>query len=138
MDVYTVKFYKKAADFIAELDERIKEMEDSVKALGAEVEQLKAVADRYAKLQSLLRKFKPGEGGQSASLEITGLSIYIDPTPLTKYEIYSQSYAHMLDLLSVLKKVREVANTVISEGGLEGAPIAVQYKQGVPVKLIVL
>lgn len=138
MDVYTLKFYKRAADFMAELDDEIRKLEESTKALGSEVEQLKAVAERYAKLQSLLKKFKPGEGGQSAPLEITGLGVYIDPSPLTKYEIYNESYAHMLDLLSVLKKVREVVNAVVSEGGLNEAPIAVQFKQGVPVKLIVL
>ncbi|MGC8582959.1 MAG: hypothetical protein ACP5I3_03320 [Thermoproteus sp.] len=135
MDVYTLKFYKKAADFIAELDREISELEESVKALGAEVEQLKAAAEKYSRLQALLKKFKPGEGGQT-TIEVTGLGIYIDPSPLVKYDIYSQSYAHMLDVLSVLKKVREVANAVITEGGLESAPIAVQYKQGIPVKLI--
>ncbi|MEZ0248297.1 MAG: hypothetical protein ABWJ97_03390 [Thermoproteus sp.] len=137
MDVYTLKLYKRAADFLSDLDRQIGELEESVKALGAEVEQLKAAAEKYAKLQSLLRKFKPSEGGQAA-IEITGLGIYVDPSPLTKYEIYNQSYAHMLDVLSVLKKVREVASSVIKEGGLEDAVVAVQYKQGVPVKLVVL
>ncbi len=138
MDVYTIKFYKRAADFVAELDDEIRKLEESVRALGSEIEQLKAVAERYARFQSLLKKFKPGEGVQQAPLEITGLGIYVDPSPLTKYEIYNESYSHMLDLLSVLKKVREVANVVVSEGGLGEAPIAVQFKQGVPVKLIVL
>jgi len=136
MDVYTLKFYKRAADFIADLDKEIEELEESVKTLGAEVDQLKAAAEKYAKLHALLKKFGPGEGGQT-TIEVTGLGIYIDPNPLTRYDIYSQSYAHMLDVLSVLKKVRAVAYTVISEGGLDSTPIAVQYKQGIPVKLII-
>jgi len=36
-----------------------------------------------------------------------------------------------------LKKVREVAQSVIREGGLESLRITVQYKNGVPVKLLV-
>lgn len=137
MDVYTLKFYKRASDFLAELDREIADLENSTRALGAEVEQLKSAADKYMKIQNLVKKFGGGET-EHPPIEITGLGIYIEPSPSTKYNIYVQSYSHMLDLLSVLKKVREVAGAVIKEGDLSEAPVAVQFKQGVPVKLIIL
>lgn len=137
MEIYSIKFYKTAAEFIADLDKTISELEASVKALQPQIEQLKDVAERYRKIQDLLRKFGQREAG-APPLEITGLGIYIDPSPTVKYDIFSQSYAHMLDVLSVLKKVREVASSVIQEGGLADVAIAVQFRDGIPVKLIVL
>lgn len=137
MEIYSIKFYKTAAEFIADLDRQISDLETAVKSLEPQVEQLKGAAERYRKIQELLRRFRQSEAGAPA-LEITGLSIYIDPSPITKYEIYGQSYPHMLDVLSVMKKVREVANSVIQEGGLGDAAVAVQFRDGIPVKLVVL
>lgn len=138
MDVYTVKTYSDANQFLSELDQKIRELEESVKALSTELENLKPSLERYKRLQELLRKFSTGSSEKSPPLEITGLQLYIDPNPMTRYEILEESYRHMVDLLSVLKKVREVAQSIIREGGLESLKITIQYKNGVPVKLIVL
>jgi len=137
MDIYSVKTFSDAGQFLLELDAQIKQLEDLVKAVGAELEELKPSLERYRRLQELLKRFSSGSSERSAPLEITGLQLYVDPNPMVRYEILEESYRHMVDLLGVLKKVREVAQSVIREGGLESLKIAVQYKNGIPVKLIV-
>jgi len=134
MDVY-IRNYANASDFLQEIDSRISELERRVREIESELQNLKSAADKYRKLQELIKRFR-GEFTSSSPIEITGLSLYIDPNPLVKYDILDESRKHMLDLLSVLKKVREVAQAVIKEGGLENLPISVQYKNGVPVKLV--
>jgi hypothetical protein len=137
MDIYSVKTFNDAGQFLSELNVQIKQLEELVKAVETELEGLRPSVERYRRLQELLKKFsgKSVEGG--APLEITGLQLYVDPNPAVKYEILEESYRHMVDLLSVLKKVREVAQSVIKEGGLETLKITVQYKNGIPVKLLV-
>jgi predicted PP-loop superfamily ATPase len=137
MDIYSAKTFSDAGQFLSELDAQIKQLEDLVKAVGAELEGLKPSLERYRRLQELLKRFSGGSGERSAPLEITGLQLYVDPNPMVMYEILEESYKHMVDLLSVLKKVQEVAQSVIREGGLESLSIMVQYKNGIPVKLIV-
>ncbi|ACB40483.1 hypothetical protein [Pyrobaculum neutrophilum] len=137
MDVYSVKSYPDAGQFLADLDRQIRELEEAVRAVSAELESLKPSLERYRRLQDLLKKFSGGGSERSAPIEITGLQLYIDPSPISRHEILEESYRHMADLLSVLKKVREVAQSVIREGGLESLRITVQFKNGVPVKLIV-
>ncbi|AAL64838.1 hypothetical protein [Pyrobaculum aerophilum] len=138
MDILTVKTYEDAQQFLSELDRQINDLEALVKAVGDELEKLKPSLERYKRLQDLLKKFSGEAGEKSAPIEITGLQLYIDPNPMVRHEILEESYKHMVDLLSVLKKVREVAQSVIKEGGLESLRIVVQFKNGVPVKLIVL
>jgi hypothetical protein len=137
MDIYSVKIFNDADQLLSELNAQIKQLEELVKAVEAELEGLRPSLERYRRLQELLKKFSGRSGEGSAPLEITGLQLYVDPNPMVKYEILEESYRHMVDLLSVLKKVREVAQSVIKEGGLETLKITVQYKNGVPVKLLV-
>jgi type I site-specific restriction endonuclease len=137
MDVFTVKTYEDASQFLSELDKQIKDLESLVKAVGDELERLKPSLERYKRLQELLKKFSSEGSERSAPIEITGLQLYIDPSPMVRHEILEESYRHMVDLLSVLKKVKEVAQSVIQEGGLETLRVSVQFKNGVPVKLIV-
>jgi hypothetical protein len=137
MDIYSVKTYGEARQFLSELDDQIKQLEELVRSVGAELEGLRPSLERYRRLQELLKRFGGGSQERSPYIEITGLQLYIDPNPMAKYEILEESYKHMVDLLSVLKKVREVAQSVIREGGLESLRITVQFKNGVPVKLIV-
>ncbi len=138
MDVYSIRMYVDARQFLTELDREINRLEEVVKVVESEVESVKAATDKYKKLQELLKKF----GGSSPekfshSIEITGLQIYIDPNPVERAKILEESHRDMVDTLAVLKKVREVAKAVIEEGGLESLKITVQYKNGIPVKLIV-
>lgn len=137
MDIYSVKIFNDASQFLSELNAQIKQLEELVKAVETELEGLRPSMERYRRLQELLKKFSGRSGEGSAPLEITGLQLYVDPNPMVKYEILEESYRHMVDLLSVLKKVREVAQSVIKEGGLETLKITVQYKNGIPVKLLV-
>jgi hypothetical protein len=137
MDIYSVKTFNDAGQFLSELDAQIKQLEELVKVVETELEGLRPSLERYRRLEELLKKFSGRSGERSPPLEITGLQLYIDPNPVVKYEILEESYKHMVDLLSVLKKVREVAQSVIKEGGLETLKITVQYKNGVPVKLLV-
>ncbi|MEM1597982.1 MAG: hypothetical protein QXP31_09335 [Pyrobaculum sp.] len=138
MDVYTLKTYSDASQFLYELDKEIAELENLVKAVNSEIEQIRPHLERYKRLQELLKKFSGGGSEKSAPIEITGLQLYVDPNPMVRSEILEESYRHMVDLLGVLKKVREVAQSVIREGGLENLKIAVQYKNGIPVRLIVI
>lgn len=137
MDIFTMKTYEDARQFLSELDKQIKDLESQVKSVGDELEKLRSSLGRYRKLQDLLKKFGSEGSERSAPIEITGLQLYIDPNPMVRHEILEESYRHMVDLLSVLKKVKEVAQSVIQEGGLEALRVAVQFKNGVPVKLIV-
>jgi hypothetical protein len=137
MDIYSVKTFNDASQFLSELNAQIKQLEELVKAVETELEGLRPSMERYRRLQELLKKFSGRSGEGSAPLEITGLQLYVDPNPMVMYEILDESYKHMVDLLSVLKKVREVAQLVIKEGGLETLKITVQYKNGIPVKLLV-
>lgn len=138
MDIYTARTFNSAVEFLAELDREIKELEELVKAVDAELEGIKPQLERYKRLQDLLRKFSGGAPGRSPAIEVTGLQIYVDPNPMVRSEILEESHRNMVDLLAVLKKVREVAQSVIKEGGLENLRVTVQYKNGVPVKLIIL
>ncbi|MEM4673704.1 MAG: hypothetical protein QXK67_03520 [Pyrobaculum sp.] len=138
MDVYSIRSFQSASQFLEELGREINELEDLVKSINTELESIKPLLERYKKLQELLKKFSSGTTEKSAPIEITGLQLYIDPSPITRYEILEESYRHMVDTLSVLKKVREVVQSVVREGGLESLRIFVQYKNGIPVKLIVL
>jgi hypothetical protein len=137
MDIYSVKTFSDASQFLSELNAQIKQLEELVKAVETELEGLRPSLERYRRLEELLKKFSGRSGERSTPIEITGLQLYVDPNPMVKYEILEESYKYMVDLLSVLKKVREVAQTVIKEGGLETLKIAVQYKNGIPVKLLV-
>lgn len=137
MDILTAKTYDDARQFLSDLDRQIKELESLVKTIGEEVEKIKPSLERYRRLQDLLKRFSSGSPERSAPIEITGLQLFIDPNPMVRHEILEESYRHMVDLLSVLKKVREVAQSIIQEGGLEQLKVTVQYKNGVPVKLIV-
>lgn len=137
MDIYSVRSFQDASQFLLELDRQIRELEDMVKAVSSELEAIRPTLERYKKLQELLRKFSSGPSEKSSPIEITGLQLYVDPSPITRYEILEESYRHMVDTLSVLKKVREVVQSVIREGGLESLRVTVQYKNGIPVKLIV-
>ncbi|ABP51290.1 MULTISPECIES: hypothetical protein [Pyrobaculum] len=137
MDVLTAKTYDDARQFLLDLDRQIKELESLVKTVGEEVEKIRPSLERYRRLQELLKRFSGESPERSAPIEITGLQLFIDPNPMVRHEILEESYRHMVDLLSVLKKVREVAQSIIQEGGLEQLKVTVQYKNGVPVKLIV-
>lgn len=135
MDIYYLKSYGSASEFLAELESRIRDLEQAVKDAEGQLNALRQTADRYRRLQEFIRRFR-GSTEQQAPLEITGLQIYIDPSPMARYELLEESYRHMVDTLGVLKKVREVAEAVIREGGLEGLKLSVQYKNGVPVRLL--
>jgi len=137
MDVYTVKVYDNANKFLEDLERQIKELEELTKAAGSELEGIKPQLERYKKLQELLKKFGGGGAERGTPIEVTGLQIYIDPSPIVKSEILEEAYKQMVDLLGVLKKVYEVARTVIEEGGLGSLKVFVQFKNGVPVKLAV-
>ncbi|AFA38420.1 hypothetical protein Pogu_0393 [Pyrobaculum oguniense TE7] len=137
MDILTAKTYDDARQFLSDLDRQIKELESLVKTVGEEVEKIKPSLERYRRLQELLKRFSSESPERSAPIEITGLQLFIDPNPMVRHEILEESYKHMVDLLTVLKKVREVAQSIIQEGGLEQLKVTVQYKNGVPVKLIV-
>ncbi len=137
MDVLTAKTYDDARQFLLDLDRQIKELESLVKTVGEEVEKIRPSLERYRRLQELLKRFSGESPERRAPIEITGLQLFIDPNPMVRHEILEESYRHMVDLLSVLKKVREVAQSIIQEGGLEQLKVTVQYKNGVPVKLIV-
>lgn len=137
MDILTAKTYDDARQFLLDLDRQIKELESLVKTVGEEVEKIRPSLERYRRLQELLKRFSGESPERSAPIEITGLQLFIDPNPMVRHEILEESYRHMVDLLSVLKKVREVAQSIIQEGGLEQLKVTVQYKNGVPVKLIV-
>lgn len=136
MDIYYIKSYGTAAEFLAELESRIRELEQAVREAEGQLNALRQTADRYRRLQEFIRRFRGG-AEQHAPLEITGLQIYVDPSPMSRYELLEESYKHMVDTLGVLKKVKEVAEAVIREGGLEGLGISVQYKNGVPIRLLV-
>jgi len=136
MDVYTVKVYESASKFLEDLERQIRELEELTKAAGSELEGIKPQVERYRKLQELLKKFGGG-AERGAPIEVTGLQIYIDPNPIVKSEILEEAYKQMVDLLGVLKKVYEVARTVVEEGELGSLKVIVQFKNGVPVKLVV-
>ncbi|MFN7105729.1 MAG: hypothetical protein ACK4M3_04010 [Pyrobaculum sp.] len=137
MDIYSVKTYNNATQFLTDLDTRIQELEELVKTTSKEIESLRPLLERYRRLRDLLKKFSGGQAERSPAIEITGLQLYIDPNPIERVEILEESYKHMVDMLSVLKKVREVARSVIEQGGLEQLKVAVQYKNGIPTKLII-
>jgi len=137
MDVYTVKVYDNANKFLEDLERQIRELEELTKAAGSELEGIKPQLERYKKLQELLKKFGSGGTERGAPIEVTGLQIYIDPSPIVKSEILEEAYKQMVDLLGVLKKVYEVARTVIEKGELGSLKVVVQFKNGVPVKLAV-
>ncbi|ABO09155.1 hypothetical protein [Pyrobaculum calidifontis] len=137
MDVYTVKVYDNANKFLEDLERQIRELEELTKVAGSELEGIKPQLERYKKLQELLKKFGGGGAERGAPIEVTGLQIYIDPSPIVKSEILEEAYKQMVDLLGVLKKVYEVARTVIEEGELGSLKVVVQFKNGVPVKLAV-
>ncbi|MEM0468734.1 MAG: hypothetical protein QXT27_06030, partial [Pyrobaculum sp.] len=125
MDVYSVRSFQSASQFLEELGREINELEDLVKSINTELESIKPLLERYKKLQELLKKFSSGTIEQNVPIEITGLQLYIDPSPTTRYEILEESYKYMVDTLSVLKKVREVVQSVVREGGLESLRIFV-------------
>jgi len=137
MDVYTVKVYDNANKFLEDLERQIRELEELTKAAGSELEGIKPQLERYKKLQELLKKFGGSGGERGAPIEVTGLQIYIDPSPIVKSEILEEAYKQMIDLLGVLKKVYEVARTVIEEGELGSLRVVVQFKNGIPIKLAV-
>ncbi|MFN3804280.1 MAG: hypothetical protein ACK4SY_04425 [Pyrobaculum sp.] len=137
MDIYLVKTYTSAIEFLTDLDAQIQELEELVKTTSKEIESLRPLLERYRRLQELLKKFSGGQAERSPAIEITGLQLYVDPNPIERVETLEESYKHMVDMLSVLKKVREVARSVIEQGGLEQLKISVQYKNGVPIKLII-
>jgi len=136
MDVYTVKVYDSASKFLEDLERQIRELEELTKAAGGELEVIKPQIERYRKLQELLKRFG-GSAERGAPIEVTGLQIYIDPNPIVKGEILEEAYKQMVDLLGVLKKVYEVARTIVEEGELGSLRAIVQFKNGVPVKLVV-
>jgi hypothetical protein len=138
MEIYTAKVYASASDFISDLADSISKLESLVNAIDDELKNLKPLTERYKKLQELLKKFGGGAGERGPSLEITGLRLYIDPNPLIMYEMLEESYRHMADLLTVMKKVKDVVETVIKEGGLETLKIVVQFKNGIPAKIAVV
>jgi hypothetical protein len=81
-----------------------------------------------------------GKGQQlslSTAIELTGLKVIFDPRPIDEYEALDESYRSMMDRLSVLKKVKDVIEIIGKKlGDRSDVPVIVEFKFGVPIKVI--
>lgn len=132
-----VMYFSSLTEFINYIDNQIKALEDSISIAEKNIAQLEP---RLAGFQSLLDVIKKLVGRENLLLtpviEITGLKIVIDPSPIDEYDTLKESLDAMRDKLNVLRKVRELIRVIISSTKLD-VPVLVQMRAGVPIKLLI-
>lgn len=69
-------------------------------------------------------------------IEITGIRIYIDPRPYEELKILDEAIAYMADRVNVIRKIIVVLEELSSKAGLGSVRAYIQYRAGVPVKIV--
>ncbi len=134
-----LRTYRNAGDFLADVDAQIERLEANIKELERRKAELGVRIERFKKISEVIKKLTGGSEHHTveSEIEITGLKLYIDPRPVDEYTIVSEALPVMSDRLAVLKKTRELITSILREANLEDVPISVEFRNGVPVKVII-
>ncbi len=134
-----LRTYRNVGDFLTDVDSQIQRLETYIKELERRKSELEMRIERFKRISEVIRKLTGGSEQQAAEseIEITGLKLYIDPRPIDEYRLVSETLPIMSDRLAVLRKSRELITSILREANLEEVPISVEFRNGVPVKVVI-
>ncbi len=136
LELMTFKGIKELLNYV---NAQISDLEKRIKDIEGLMSDLKVKADKYMALLQMIEEIV-GKGQQlslSTTIELTGLKIIFDPRPIDEYESLDESRKAMADRLATLTRVKDVLEIIASKlGDKAEVPIMVEFKMGIPIKII--
>lgn len=137
LELMTFKGVKELLNYV---NSQISDLERRVKDIEGLMSDLKVKADKYIALLQMIEEIV-GKGQQlplSTTIELTGgLKIIFDPRPIDEYETLDESRKAMADRLAALTRVKDVLEIITAKlGDKAEVPIMVEFKMGIPIKII--
>ncbi len=134
-----VALFNNLRELLRYLDERIGELEAKAREIDEVLSSLRPKVERYKSILKMIEEIV-GKGQHislSTSIEVSGLKLVLDPRPIDEYELYEEVRKAIADRLLVLKKVRDLIDSIASRlGDKADVPVTVEFKMGVPIKLV--
>ena len=131
-----IVMYNSLDDAISDLRRIAERIESQLAEVKRYRDELSRRSQGLANIINVLEKLGGSVKLPESFIEITGIRIYIDPRPYEELKILDEAIAYMADKANVIKRAVAVLEELSSKAGLGNVRAYIQYRAGVPVKIV--